>query len=120
MKLNSIIVAAALACGVLARPSDSRYYGRDLDFDEFGARELYDVYYPREFYEELYARMVSFRLCSMCMAHPLLPSPTAGPTDCAKNWINTIGKRLRKRVRNMTRNTTRNMTRHIMVAVDQY
>ena len=77
MKLNSIFVAAALACGVLARPfSDIKYYTRDLDFGEVGARELYDINYPREVYEELYARKsVSLRsiVCSMCVAHALLP-----------------------------------------------
>ena len=77
MKLNSIFVAVALACGVLARPfSDIKYYTRDLDFGEVGARELYDINYPREVYEELYARgkSVSLRLivCSMCVAHSSL------------------------------------------------
>jgi len=70
MKLNSIFVAATLACGVLARPySDIEYYTRDLDFGEVGARELYDINYPREFYEELYARGKSvslLRLCVLC------------------------------------------------------
>jgi len=70
MKLNSIFFAAALACGVLARPfSDIKYYTRDLDFGEIGARELYDINYPREFYEELYARKKTvslLRLCVLC------------------------------------------------------
>ena len=71
MKLNSVFVAAALACGVLARPfSDIKYYTRDLDFGEIGARELYDINYPREFYEELYARggksVSLLRLCVLC------------------------------------------------------
>ena len=78
MKLNSIFVAVALACGVLARPfSDIKYYTRDLDFGEIGARELYDINYPREFYEELYARKKTvslLRLCVLCaVAHSLLP-----------------------------------------------